>query len=485
MKHLLDYIVESIQINEAQKTGNLSNRNYICGSNGVKDYHYSIAVISDLLADKQVKLINGKTINKSMFNGSLDKLLEKTQSMNGDYNDFNNCFDETNLSNIGIKSLSQVWNSILKLPYSKGSSDGGNAEIVVCNAFNNNFSDEEIASYASKYQINGNVWLPSIKNTLRILNNQKFTNEKYVAAQVDGKGINDIKNTGSLSKEDIKNITIAYSNKKLAGKLFGIDINKLYPNSSKDSWNKADIVLINKTENVFDKLKERLSTLEGDADQSIEYNETLVTMALDGDIIPISLKKVPDNSANWYSHGFKEIEHFEIDGDVAELQLPANDLKNDLNGSIYLATTDNKDIETDAKDNKSQTRVQFFARASSKNKVNGGNATAKIELQYENSKGGSGFNNICSELGIQTKDSYATPDRVKEAVKEYFEWNELPSVVAASNNWFNKPCFTVLIGLLDRYCEVNKYEHNIDVLTPFTKFAIGCCLGTGSYYIIK
>ncbi len=487
MKHLLDFINENINPIFESK---FSNKNFICGSNGVKDYHYSIAVIKDLLNNKDVKLVNGKSINISMLNtdkDELENLLKQCTSLKGSYEDFNKLFDEEKIKDLGISKVSQLWNNIEKTPYSKGSTDGGNAEIVVCNSFNNNLSDDDIVEYANKYQISGDTWLESIKNTLNILSSKKWGNKNFVAAQVDGKGIDDISDTGALSKEDIKNITISYSNKKDINKLFNINVNNLYPNQSKDAWNKADILLINKTENTFKKLKDLVNNLSSDTDQSNEYNAILVGLAKSNDIIPISLKKVPDATAKIYSHNFGQLEGFELEhwGDTAELQLPAKELKDDLSGSIYLGMTDNKEIKTDSTFIKGDSpMVQFYTRASSKNNKNG-NATAKIELTGKNSKEGSGFLNICKGLGITTKQSYATPDRVKEAVKEYFNWNELPDNVKSSSNWFNKPCFTVIIGLLDKYCEQKKLKHSKDVLNEFTLYCIGCCLGNGSYYIIK
>ena len=94
--------------------------------------------------------------------------------------------------------------------------------------------------------------------------------------------------------------------------------------------------------------------------------------------------------------------------------------------------------------------------------------------------------NICNKLNIsKTKDAYATPERVIEGVKDYFEWYEIPSTVAAASNWNEKPCFKCIIGLLDKYCNFYKKQRDINVLNEFTLFCIGCCLGSGSYYIIK
>lgn len=479
---------------EATKTGNFSNKNFKCGSNGIEDYHYSIAVIKDLLDNKNVLLVNGKSINISMFNTkNLNDLFSKVKNLSGSYSDFNDAFNIENLKDIEIKSQSQIWNSISKPPYSKGSTDGGNAEIVVCATFNNSYDDAQIIEMCNTYNI-GEVWVNSIKNTVKVMN-EHWNKNDYVAVQVNGNGLDILKNIGDLTIENITTIINCYSNKKKISKTFNINVSGLY-GSSKDSWNKADILLINKKNKVYNILTDKINALQisyNKTDYSTEYNGILVGLATEY-IIPISLKKTPDDSAKLYTHNLGDSENLEIEGSVGELLLPKNKLKDDLSGSLYLFIPQDKENENNEvktrntfNASKHHSSVQFYTRASSKNKQSG-NATAKIELTGKNAKGGSGFDVICKKLGITTSQSYATEDRVKQGVVEYFGWKNLPDEVSSSSNWFKKPCFTVLIGLLDKYCEfhnINSKDRNIDIITPFTMFAIGCCLGNGSYYIIK
>lgn len=510
MKHLQEYIFEHIvSIFEGFSS------NWKHNHNG-DDYYYPKHVIDDLLNDIPVSIGDVTSpkkfkqsnilLTKEMFDINVLKQLQNDLNDNPSSTSaeqFNKAFKDKNIK------TNNIWKFVDRAKYSKGSSDGGNVEIVVCNAFNNNLSENEIINYANKYNVNIKTWLTSIQNTLKILH--KWPNNKYVAIQVDGKGFDDIKNLGKLTQDELSNIAIAYSNKADIKKIFNINVDNLYPKTSKDSWNKADILLVDKTKNTYNEFVNALNKIEGNTniDRSIEYNKVLIDFTMLNKIIPISLKKVPDANANLYKHNLDESEKsiaIEYNNIGADIELPATNLKgndenDDKNGSLYLVLN-TKGIPKEigkhkyvGKRTENLFNIQFYKRASSSNIK----PTAKIELAFKNSKGGSGYLQICHALKTTTDEinnycDVSSKDKIKnlktiiiDGINKYFGWNEnnLPDVIKSANNWYMKPCFVVLIVLLNKYCEQFKITPSPDVLLPFTNFVIGACEGTGSYYIIK
>ena len=509
MKRLVDYIFENLEESRIDEGFSSNWKHYHEGDY----YYYPKKVIDDLFQNKSIQI--GDITSSKKFKPSNDVITLDMFDQNElksirddlDHNQSNTSAERFNkaFKNDKIKT-NRIWYFIDRAQYSKGSSDGGNAEIVVCNSFNNNLSDEEIINYANKYQISGKTWLASIKNTLNILSKKGWKNNEYVAIQVDGKGYDDIKNTGKLSKDELKKIAFAYSDKKEIAQLFNINIDKLYPKNSKDAWNKADILLVKKDYNTYNLLAKKINELLKDnnnADQSIGYNAILVELTTSGYIIPISLKKVPDSNASLYSHNLDEQEKsLAIEHEYADIELPATELKGDnekdnKNGSLYLILNNGKDQPNKVGSNKwkkgkNLVDIQFYKRASSSNLK----PTAKIELVLKNSKGGSGYLQICSALNTTTDEinnimkisnKENMEKLVKEGVQTYFGWdiNNLPTVVKSAKNWYMKPCFVCLIALLNKYCEHFKIKKNKEVLLQFANFAIGACEGNGSYYIIK
>lgn len=485
MISLKDYALEKLFINETETPW----KHYHNGDVIDKDFYYPIHVIELLLQNEDIQTSGGilslKDFNEEMLKNILNALnsdiseTEKSalkQQFNKAYKNYN---DQKN-----------VYKTIEKAQFTGGSSSGGNAEIVVCNAFNNNMSDTEIEEYCAKYKINPKTWLKSIKTTIQILHNKNWKNSKYVAIQVDGKGFEDIDNP-VMSIDDLHNIAYAYSSKKDIERLFNINVNDLYRGNAKDTWNKADILLVDK-QNAIKKLNEGIKTIDTTSkDISAQYNTILVSLAKEDIIIPISLKQLGKNEPKLYSHNMGESESVEFEhfGTNAELQVPVGDMKTNLTGSLYLAMTPNKQINTRAKYSKKYLPlVQFYTRAESVRNKNG-IPTAKIELNAKNTKEGQGLLNICNKLNLtSTNDAYERDDKeIFKGVKEFFGWdiNNLPESVAAAKNWYKKPCFTSIIGLLNKYCDFYNKPHTPDVLNEFTLFCIGCCLGNGSYYIIK
>lgn len=498
MIRLIDYLHENlIGICEASFQNSSSNNEWI-----KHNYKYANNVVNYILTNKSIIL--GKTNEdkkiidlSNMSNKDIELLKSLTIEKETGWKEFNSIMSKYNV----------VWNKIWKTPYSGGSSGGGNAEVLVCYLFNNpNISDYELEKLCLQYNINANIWIPSIKNTIKVLNKvNKWKYPDYVALQVDGKGIEYIKETsiGNLSKDDAVKIATLFYNKTSINNVLGknVDVSKLYA-KSKDEWNKADIILIKTDKNYLKEIQDKFNTNNKNPEYvGLEGFKTMCKDYTYSDIfIPISLKSTPDESAKIYTHNInieneEQIFGVEHNGNNADVELPANKMKGqtadgDKSGSLYLCINNNSKQSTTniykGKKTENSFSIQFYKRSSSSNIK----PTAKVELALKHSKGGSGLQQMCNALGVTTRDVYASEQRVKNGVVEYFGWDldNLPENVKSAKNWYLKPCFSCFIGLLDLWVKKevkNVPQDKTKLLLPFANFAIGACEGDGAYYIIK
>jgi hypothetical protein len=201
-----------------------------------------------------------------------------------------------------------------------------------------------------------NSWVTSAKNTVKLLND-KWSNSKYYAIQIDK---NDIKYyTTNMDKTMLSSICDLYSNKEFIGKCGVQNANKLY-SRSKDEWQKSDILLVKHGKNYYDEI---ITAITDSLANNIEtYNSLLKTLAINDEILPVSLKKTPDGSANIYSYNLDEDKIIQLLDDVkVDLKLPqAKKLPEGLGGSTYLI------CNNDSK----QTKLQFMRKETNDKKNN-------------------------------------------------------------------------------------------------------------------
>ena len=277
-----------------------------------------------------------------------------------------------------------------------------------------------------------------------------------------------------MDKTMLSSICDLYSNKEFIGKCGVQNANKLY-SRSKDEWQKSDILLVKRGKNYYDEI---ITSINDSLVNNIEtYNALLKTLAINDEILPISLKKTPDETGNIYSYNLNENKIIQLLDDIeVDLKLPqSKKLPEGLGGSTYLiCNNDNK-----------QTKLQFKKRPT-------GN-TFVVEIMLKNSMGGRGLQQILNHLSISNRDFNKTElskDEVVDGLKEYFSIteNDIKDIIEVSDIWYKKPCFNKLIVLLNKYYD--KFGNGCkksEIVTPFFTFSYECCEGksTGSYYIIK
>lgn len=431
------------------------------------DHFYPRNVIRTLITTGEILL--GKNAENATKSSKLsDKAIEQLKELDITKDNALTLFDDI------VKEFGFTWRNIFKGAYS-GTTNGGSGEILVCYLYNHpKATDEELFEIARLEHIDNdliNSWVTSAKNTVKLLNN-KWSNSKYYAIQIDK---NDIKYyTANMDKTMLSSICDLYSNKEFIGKCGVQNANKLY-SRSKDEWQKSDILLVKHGKNYYDEI---ITAINDSLANNVEtYNSLLKTLAINDEILPLSLKKTPDGSADIYSYNLNEDKIIQLLDDIkVDLKLPqSKKLPEGLGGSTYLI------CNNDSK----QTKLQFKKRPT-------GN-TFVVEIMLKNSMGGRGLQQILNHLSISNRDFNKTElskDEVVDGLKEYFSIteNDIKDIIEASDIWYKKLCFNKLIVLLNKYYD--KFGNGCkksEIVTPFFIFSYECCEGksTGSYYIIK
>lgn len=431
------------------------------------DHFYPRNVIRTLVTTGEILL--GKNAENATKSSKLsDKAIEQLKELDITKDNALTLFNDI------VKEFGFSWTNIFKGAYS-GTTNGGSGEILVCYLYNHpKATDEELFEIARLEHIDIdliNSWITSTRNTVKLLNN-KWNNSKYYAIQIDK---NDIKYyTANMDKTMLSSICDLYSNKEFIGKCGVQNANKLY-SKSKDEWQKSDILLVKRGKNYYDEI---ITAINDSLANNIEtYNALLKTLAINDEILPVSLKKTPDGTGNIYSYNLNENKIIQLLDDIeVDLKLPqSKKLPEGLGGSTYLI------CNNDSK----QTKLQFKKRPT-------GN-TFVVEIILKNSMGGRGLQQILNHLSIPNSDFNKTElskDEVVDGLKEYFSIteNDIKDIVDASDIWYKKLCFNKLIVLLNKYYD--KFGNGCkksEIVTPFFIFSYECCEGksTGSYYIIK
>ena len=467
MIHLYEFLINNIKSHIFEEK--LKNKEWHYLHKG-DDHFYSRNVINTLITTGEILLGTNyeNAIKSSKLSSEAIEQLKKIDITKD---------NALILFNDIVKEFGFSWNSIFKGAYS-GTSNGGSGEILVCYLYNHpKATDEELFEIARSEHIDNYLiqsWIDSTKIAVKILNN-KWNSSKYYAIQIDKNDIKYYTSDMYKNKAILSSICDLYSNKNFIGKCGVQNANKLY-SKSKDEWQKSDILLIKRGENYYDKIIAEITNLP---ENNIEtYNALLKTLAINDEILPVSLKKTPDLSANIYSHNLNEDKIIQLLDDIkVDLKLPqAKRLPEGLGGSTYLICNNDNN----------QTRLQFKKRPT-------GN-TLVVELMLKNTMGGRGLQQILNHLSLSNSDFNKTElskDEVVNGLKEYFAIteNDIKDIVETSDIWYKKICFNKLIVLLNKYYD--KFGNGCkksEIVTPFFIFSYECCEGdtsAGSYYIIK
>lgn len=366
------------------------------------------------------------------------------------------------------------WSNIFKGQFSgyMSKEPGQITESLVCYLFNGGKDILNWWKWCAKSDPIGS-WNKSAEETVRFMNNQKYAgykwdNKNYVACHVDGDDYE-----FPAGYDFALKITSLFKDKKMGKKILGVDCSDLY-RGAKDTWNKADIVLVKKdATDVIDKLKE--TVVDGNS-----LNIELASLLLDGIVIPISLKKIVSaDRAKIESFGLDDAEDNDIDIKGVDIKIQNKFPNGRYNGYIHLMM---RTLDGD--------RYTQFTRHSSNDNA------LSVESSYKNAhaKAGRALSTIKQALGIPRGDGFFKVCKTADdAIKELESYGFEIDIPSGSNfeecepKFQERACIAGLLGILDAYKRV-KCNGRVDKNTfpiEFAKFCWLCSVqGTGAFFKI-
>ena len=435
------------------------------------NHTYGQDVIDKLIGGSPVRL--GDKGTDGEYTATPEEI-EKLKGLKCDYSkdtlkQFNDIFDRKNM-----------WQSIFKgdfSGYSTGNTEGQQYESLVCYLFNDNNADVDLWLQANGLT-GDESWIESCRKTVATMNkytdfNHKWTNEDYVACHVDG---NDFKLGAEY--EFARELTSIFSGKPAMRQLFGKNIENIYSGKGKDTWNKADIVLINKRcKNLLKEMKQVVSDGES-------LNNELLKQLTEGNIIPISLKKIPSNQKEGH------IEKVNID-DAEDMN---DELEKYMDGDIYISlpkTLENNryqgTIDMLCSHLDSKYKISFLKATSGKNNLN-----VETTIVGSVSRAGKAVSNIKTALKLGAgNDYFVVMDDNDDAIRELKDYgfeiqmkknNNLDKAEEFSPTFCERPCIAGLLGLLKQYEKV-KHPEKKDFCQDFAEFVYMCSVkSSGAFY---
>ena len=405
------------------------------------NHNYLNDVINYILDNKSIKLgeKGDRDIDLSSFLTSSKKSeLKKVNNVK----DFDKAFEGTDVK----------WNKIFKGSFSGHAagqqSVGEGIEPVIAYIYNNGADDSFLKS-----RVGDDLWIEVAKKVANFINNN-WSSKKYIAAHVNG---NDIDNIG-----DYKNISSIFKSKEAAGEILKGDkgaFKDLYLRQ-KDDWNKADIVLIRKNNNILSVLSK--------ANNSDELNSLLRKLAKD-QLIPISLKKIdPSRELRIVPEGFEDQEI--INASEVNVIMPVSKLEDNSNNCSVILI-----------DNNSR-KIQFRRQSDSFDNLS-------IEANLGTARGGKAITKVKSDLGVKGNDWYSKPIKSARELSRFLNSNfssvSNPSELVTSHStgefaWFNRTCFRGLKATYELYTQKYKGDCN----SFFDWIYSNSTTGTGAFYLI-
>ena len=459
MRKLYEFLTESINIFEAS----------FDSSDWKKTNHtYAQDVIDVLISGKPLALASkdGKSIG-DYYTATADEI-ELLKRLKPDYtlktkDEFDSIFNGK-----------LTWNKIYKGSFSGKTGDtvGQNAESCVCYFFNNGL-DADISVWENELNVKlTEDWVTSSIETVKFMNSQSYggfnwDSSNYVACHVDGKDVKfDDKFHFALE------ITSMFKDKKNATKLLGVNCNNLYT-GQKDTWNKADIVLVKKDAiDVLDEMRKVVS--DGNS-----LNSELLIHLSKGNIIPISLKKITDSKkAKMKGENLQEAKEEELSyiEDVWGLKIQDKFPSNEYIGTLTLLF---KSLEGEAE-------LQF------RKDTNAGNGLNVEGKNSKSSRAGKALLNIKNALGLPRNNNYYIYKNTnEEAINELKRYgfdiilNKKSNYDDVKPEFKDRACVAGLLGLLEEYR--NKKHPKIDSSFPedFANFCWLCATkGSGAFFKI-
>lgn len=478
MKGLFDYLLENANI-QLISEGRFDKDDYT-----KHDFKYVNAVLNDILQNKTIRLDDkgDKTLE-------LDSVAQK--QFRSDWDSGKISFPETkeafDLLMSQYKSFPK-WTQIYKNVYSgtDSASPGQLMEGLVCYMFNDPKANPE--DWAKVNLTDGEVsetWINSSKWTIEFMNKQTgvsedlWTRDNYVACRVDGGDFRlDAKYNFAV---EITSLFRGTGQMKKMLKKHGLVIKTLDDlyTGQKDTWNKADIVLVHKTKakNFFDDAK-TAGIFNGES-----LNNFLIEKTKDGTIIPLSLKQLSKPNAHLSEVNIEEktmpidiiesVEHIRI-GDkyqegkyVGGVDIVCKNTEGEGVLITFLRTTDEKsnNLNIEPKPTKGVARY--------------GKAVAVMKSLFG--------------LGRDTK-YYVIKNSNDDAIKE-LENNGFKIMVKPKSNydkvtpaWKDRACIAGLLGMIEQYKMKMTQRTDKDFPVQFANFCMLCAMGLnskGAFYKIS
>ena len=470
MKSFLEYLFES-QLNE----GHFKNEDF-----AKDDYKYLRPVVSDIVHKGKLSLGDKSVEHEIDIDDSIRQQFARYED------DVSKLSKDEFDKMLSANTQHAAWTKIFKGTYSgfaKGSTDGQYAEAAVAYVFNvmngkkdiMQEADDDVSEITNILQSKDikQDWIASSKISAEKIYKSVPDPKRYTAAHVDGNDISQI-------PQNVKQIAMIFHGKPgiksvLGSKISASAVNSLY-SSQKDTWNKADIVLVDSQLDINAMLQDKPQFVISD-----EFNEFLNNLIIGGYIIPISLKMVSPNAKldqiTFKQEGFgvkEQKDQHEIDSlDNATVNviLPTKPLATDqyhkYAASCYLKTSTGLEVD-------------FRAAKADKPRLS-------IEIKLKTARGGKAMTELKNQLQL-APNFYA--DTQFESTKHFLDelkalTGQQPQVsdamVQSDPSWFNRPAFKGLIALLKIYRE--KIEHKtsgkVDVL-GFFKLLYNCASGANS-----
>lgn len=444
------------------------------------NYKYVNDVINDLLNNRPIKLgKNGETI------ANIDPLEQSEFRKKWDDGKIPETKEDFDLLMSNYPSFPK-WNEIFKGQYSGQDSQsfGQLVEALVCYIFN---KGEDSIDKWMKNNIPdlSKTWINSCKWTVDFINRQKgvsedvWNNNNYIAYRVDG---------GDCGTDDVLVMDIVslfrgkeQMNKMLKSKNINItSCNDLY-SGPKDTWNKADIVLVHKVKsaNFFEEMNSA-GVVNGET-----LNNYLIEKTIDGTIIPISLKQLSSENAHLSEVNIKQKElPIGIISEVVGLRIADKYQNNTTVGTIDILC---KNI--DGED------VSITFRRTTEDNAN--NLSVEPKPTKGVSRFGKAVNVMKSILNIKRgNDYYVYAKSNNEALKElksYFGKDKIQISPKSNYNecnplWKDRACVAGLLGMLNEYKSKITYGEDENFITQFANFCMLSAMGLnskGAFYKIS
>lgn len=397
--------------------------------------------------------------------------------------------------------------SVGKKYSAEGDTVGQYAESLVCYFFNNyksiDIEDKNIQKKIDEIEQKAGVviddsWRKSIALTVEAINSGSldgidWNNSNYVAVHTDQKDID-------LKEKWAQDIAKIYSGKGPAQKVLNVNLASLPNSTAKDTWNKADIILVKKDcTTIVNDIKNSICPIGSDdkGDKTDELNNILNSHVVKGDIIPISLKKIT-SKYNIKAENIPSESKVDIQAEECYITLPTTINTPGYAASMWLHVITNEGLHYG---------IQFRSQTDTSNGLS-------IESGVPGNKdvrGGKGVTLIKNELGITKRNDktyLATFKDLSDMCNQLFNCgfelragDKKVSSAKELEKYFDKlvkpthripiyerTCFAGFVGVYNKYCDFAK---NVKGVSDQLKFATNvlnkCTLGSGtsSFFLIS